>query len=173
MANELTLSNDFTAVRVNAKSGKQTYRGVLGVITSGNVSERAKLADCIIDQFVANNNYRHLMREVCRVFPISTIAKSPLVVVDKKMNDVYFRVDHQTLELFSQHNPTKFMAHLYAAEVLRVTADKELKGERLMYATSLRTMLDNETARLTAEIATELARIEAEASAEAGTELAL
>jgi len=181
-SNAITIANEFSVSRTS-KAGKITNRGILGVITSGNAAERAQLADRVIDNLIANNNYRHLMREVVRVFPTTFVAKSPLVVVDKANKDIYIRVGYQTLERFDVANPSKAMAHQYAERVLEViyASGKEIKGEKLAYANSLSAMLRKEAERLAAveaeqlalegkaldsAIAEEYARLETEAAVE-------
>jgi len=170
MTNELTLSADFAVARTS-KTGKTSYRGILGVITSGNAAERAKLAQLAIVTMIENNNFRHLMREVTRVFPVSAIKSAPNVSFKKgkgaepdalyfieKLGDGKFQ-----LELFEVGSPNKATSHQYAKAILAVTAGKELKGEKRLYAVALQAMLDAEAARL--EEAAEQARIEAAALA--------
>ena len=177
MTNDITIRGEFTATRTS-KSGKQTHRGVLGVLTSGNKAERQNLASAGIEHAIDNNNYRAIMREVTRVFPAGVVfKKSTNVLYNKERGDLYFRdlEDTNTFEQFLFHNPNKRMALAYAREVIDAAArgDVTLKGEREYWHGVCATMLDREAARITAQIAEELARIEAEASAEAGTELAL
>ena len=177
MTHDITIYGEFTAIRTS-KSGKETRRGILGVLTSGNKTERQHLASAGIEHALANNNYRAIMREVTRVFPASTtFKKSTNVLYNKERGELFFRdlEETNTFEQFLFHNPNKAMSLAYAREIVDAVArgDVNLKGERDYYHWVCTTMLDRESARLAAQIAEELARIEAEASAEAGTELAL
>lgn len=151
--NEITIANEFAAVRVS-KAGKETYRGALGVITSGNGAERGALAARVVENLIATSNFRALMREVTRVFPVSAIKKSPNVIVDAASKDVYFRTGAEdgavVMEHYNPANPNKATAHEYARAVLGATATKELKGEKLMFAGILSKMLTDEAARIKA-----------------------
>ena len=177
MTHDITIRDEFTAIRTS-KSGKETHRGILGVLTSGNKIERQQLAGAGIEHALTNNNYRAIMREVTRVFPASTtFKKSTNVLSNKERGELYFRdlEDTNTFEQFLFHNPNKATSLAYAREIVDAVArgDVNLKGERNYYHGVCATMLDRESARIAAQIAEELARIEAEASAEAGTELSL
>lgn len=181
MTYDITIRGEFTAIRTS-KSGKETHRGILGVLTSGNKAERQALASACIEpaikHAIENNNYRAIMREVTRVFPASTtFKKSTNTLYNKERGDLYFRdlEDTNTFEQFLFHNPNKAMSLAYAREVIDAVArgDVTLKGEREYYHGVCATMLDREAARVAAAVAEEMARIESEASAEAGTELAL
>ena len=158
--NDIAVSGGFAVARTN-KAGKTTYRGALGVMSSGNVSERHLLAAEAFGFLVANNNYRAIMREIGRIWSTASIKKASNVLVDG--DNLYFRSGNGNkidLELFDPANPNKTTAHAFANAVLEVTATKELKGEKLLYATMLRKMVDNESARLTAAIAAEMERLE-------------
>lgn len=177
MANDITIRGEFMATRTS-KSGKQTHRGILGVLTSGNKAERQNLASAGIEHAIENNNYRAIMREVTRVFPAATtFKKSTNVLYNKERGDLYFRdlEDTNTFEQFLHHNPNKALSLAYAREVIDAESrgDVTLKGEREYYYGVCVTLLDREATRIAAQIAEEMERIEAEASAEAGTELAL
>jgi hypothetical protein len=177
MTYDITIRGEFTAIRTS-KSGKETHRGILGVLTSGNKTERQQLASVGIEHAIENNNYRAIMREVTRVFPAGvTFKKSANALYNKERGDLYFRdlEDTNTFEQFLFHNPNKAMSLAYAREVIDAVArgDVALKGEREYWHGVCATVLDRESARIAAQIAEELARIESEASAEAGTELAL
>ena len=177
MTHDITIRGEFTATRTS-KSGKETHRGILGVLTSGNKTELHSLASVGIEHAVENNNYRAIMREVARVFPASTTFKNATnAIYNKKRGDLYFRdlEDANTFEQFLFHNPNKVMSLAYAREVIDAVArgDVTLKGEREYYHGVCAKMLDREAAWVAAAIAEEMARIESEASAEAGTELSL
>lgn len=150
MSNEITLSNEFAVARTS-KAGKTTYRGALGAITSGNPLERAALGGRVAETLIANNNYRALMREVCRVFPLSAIKKAHNV--SAKGEDVYFvsqEGERLILDRFDASNPNKSVAHQYARAIQLVTAGKELKGEKKIYADILAAMLQREQDRIEA-----------------------
>jgi len=177
MTHDITIRGEFTAIRTS-KSGKETHRGILGVLTAGNKTELHSLASVGIEHAIENNNYRVIMREVTRVFPATTTFKNATnAIYNKKRGDLYFRDrdDTNTFEQFLFHNPNKVMSLAYAREVIDAVArgDVTLKGEREYYHGVCATMLDREAAWVAAAIAEEMARIESEASAEAGTELSL
>lgn len=177
MTHDITIRGEFTAIRTS-KSGKETHRGILGVLTSGNKAECYSLASVGIEHALENNNYRAIMREVTRVFPAGvTFKNSTNALYNKKRGDLYFRdlEDMNTFEQFLFHNPNKVMSLAYAREVIDAESrgDVTLKGEREYYYGVCVTLLDREATRIAAQIAEEMERIEAEASAEAGTELAL
>ena len=163
MSNELTLSNEFAVTRTS-KAGKQTVRTALGVITSGNASERAALGGAAIEHMLENGNFRHAMREVQRVFPVSTLKKSPLVVVSG--DDLFFRneyVDDGVKKIELQHlvdwvKANKAAMVTMATIVERVALDatlagKPLKGEKALYAGFLASFMQRETARQVAALA--------------------
>ena len=83
MSNEVATLNDF-AVSRTSKAGKTTYRTMLGVITSGNAAEKHKAAGAIVARMIENGNFRHLLREVERVFPESFLKKSRFVTMRDK-----------------------------------------------------------------------------------------
>ncbi len=156
----LAVAGDFAVARTS-KAGKTTYRGALGVLTSGNAAERTLMAHAAIGVMIANNNFRGLMREVCRVFPVKVIRNAPGVIFSsggkagtdsvqfgEKMAD-----GRWVYEAFDPANPNKATSHAYAAAVLYI-ADlakgngKEFKGEKAIYANLLDGMLLAEAQRI-------------------------
>lgn len=163
MSNELTNMNDFAVTRTS-KAGKTTTRTALGVITSGNASERAKLGAAAIEFMLKNSNYRHAMREVQRVFPTSVLKKSPLVLVDGDV--VFFRREFvedgakriELEQIGSWVSANKAAMVTIATIVERIALDaalagKPLKGEKAMYAGFLDAFMQRETARQVAALA--------------------
>jgi hypothetical protein len=86
MTHDITIRGEFTAIRTS-KSGKETHRGILGVLTSGNKAECYSLASVGIEHALENNNYRAIMREVTRVFPASTTFKNSTNAIYNKKSD--------------------------------------------------------------------------------------
>lgn len=146
--NDITISNGFSVVRTS-KSGKETYRGPLGVSLSGNKKERGLMTSEIFKGLVRHNNWRAVMREVCRVFPASILKKAPGVVVSSA-GDLYFsnmEGGKETLERFDASNPNTSVCHAYAVAVLAVTSGKALKGEKAELAGLMAEMLEDAKTR--------------------------
>lgn len=66
---------EFVVARTS-KAGKVTERGALGVILSGNAAERQELATAVIEAMASSHNYKALLKECLRAFPVSTLKKS-------------------------------------------------------------------------------------------------
>ena len=180
MSNELTISNEFAVTRTS-KAGKQTVRTALGVITSGNASERGALASATIEFMLKNSNYRHAMREVQRVFPASVLKKCPLVIVDgdrlfhrnEYVKDGVMKIELD--ELVPWINANKAAMITMATIVERVALDatlagKPLKGEKAMYAGFLDNFMRAETARQMAALEESLQSEELDAGAFLGSD---
>lgn len=181
MSYELTIGSEFSATRYS-KAGKATTRGALGVITSGNRDERAKLAGTAIGAMLANSNFRHVMREMDRVFPASFIKHAPNVSVAKIEDDyvVHFiedaELDGRAVQVLERYEGwTKANKHVFAnfaRAVVNIATNPEkadkVKGEKLMYVNLLRDWLQAEAARvaaLEAELAQEIEALEASVQA--------
>lgn len=175
MSNELTFSADFAVARIS-KAGKTVYRGALGVLTSGNKAEREQAADTVIATMLRNGNYRHVMREVERVFPAAFIKKSPSVSYTKGKNgapdELWFvtdgSVDGATKREFELYEgwtkANKATTHKYAKAIRSIIESDEfdsskLKGEKFFYGMTLITMLNDEEKRQAAKL--EAAKLEA------------
>lgn len=163
MTNELTLSGDFAVTRTT-KAGKQTVRTALGVITSGNAPERAALAAAAIEVMLENGNFRHAMREVQRVFPVSMLKKSPLVLVDgdtlfyrrEFIEDGTKRIELEQIGSWIAANKAAMITMSTIVERLALDATlagKPLKGEKALYAGFLASFMQRETARQIAALA--------------------
>lgn len=169
MSNEITFSADFAVARTSSK-GKTVYRGALGVLTSGNKAEREQAADTIIATMLRNGNYRHVMREVERVFPASFIKKSDMVSYNKGKNgapdELWFvtdsSVDGATKREFELYEgwmkANKATTHKYAQAIRSIIESDEfdsskLKGEKFFYGMTLIAMLDGEAERQAAKAA--------------------
>lgn len=159
-SNSLTLAGDFAVARTS-KAGKTTYRGALGVITSGNAAERTLMAHAAIGVMIANNNFRGLMREVLRVFPLKSIRNAPGLIfsaggktgVDSVQFGEKMADGRWVYEAFDERNPNKNTAHAYARAVRHIAsaaidADKAFKGEKAIYADLLICMLEAEEQRV-------------------------
>lgn len=163
MSNELTNLNDFAVTRTS-KAGKETTRTALGVITSGNAAERAKLGATAIEFMLENGNFRHAMREVHRVFPASVLKKSPLVLVDgdalffrrEFVEDGAKRIELEQIGSWVAANKSAMVTMATIVERLALDATlagKPLKGEKAMYAGFLEAFMQRETARQLAALA--------------------
>ena len=158
MSNEIATLNDF-AVSRTSKAGKTTYRTMLGVITSGNAAEKHKAAGAIVARMIENGNFRHLLREVERVFPESFLKKSRFVTMrDKALWFVSSSIDENGVSRIEMEQyvgwiaANKKTALKLAEAVCDVSAaadlaGKPLKGEKAMYRDFLAEMLRNEAAR--------------------------
>lgn len=158
MTTEITVADSFTVRRVS-KAGKVATRGIVGVLTSGNKDERAALTNAVVAKLIANNTFAPVMAEMVRVFPLSALAKvkgSPMF----KAGDRYLM---ETAPGTFQDVGATFDAATTAAlcrAVAKLADDKELKGEKLLFATYAADVL----AALDAKA---MAKAEAEAAAQA------
>lgn len=153
MSEVVTMNNEFRVVRVS-KAGKETYRGVLGVITSGNTKERSALANVVIAGMIANNNFRGLAREVIRVFPATLLKKAGGFTWDAKAKTLY-SVEQSapgqiTLTEINANTINKATLHAMARGIIAALDGKELKGEKAMFHGALVSMLAAEQKRLEA-----------------------
>lgn len=171
MSNEITTLNDFAVARTS-KAGKTTYRTMLGVITSGNAAEKHKAAGAIVARMIENGNFRHLLREVERVFPVSALKKSNNVQIrDGAMWFATFSkvdgVSRMELEEYTGWTGANKKTALKLAEIIQtlgINADlagKPFKGEKAMYRDFLVEMLVAEEARLEGEAAPAQAAVSA------------
>jgi hypothetical protein len=160
MSNEITSLTDFAVARTS-KAGKTTYRTMLGVITSGNAAERHAAAGKVVATMIANGNFRHLLREVERVFPVSLLKKSNNAQVrDGALWFVtYSKVDgvsRMEMEEYTGWIGANKKTALKLAEIIQslgINADlagKPFKGEKAMYRDFLVEMLVAEQERLDA-----------------------
>ncbi len=142
--NEIVNVQDF-AVSRTTKGGKTSYRTALGVVTSGNANERAQLARVAVERMISNGNFRHLLREIERVFPVSVLKKaSSVTIID---GAVWFRTEcavNGAKKIELEEYPgwiggNKITAVKMAAAIKEISdvasaAGKPLKGEKSMYA---------------------------------------
>lgn len=156
----LTIAGDFAVCRTS-KSGKETYRTALGVVSSGNAAERAQLTLVAAGTMIANNNFRGLAREVFRVFPVSLL-KSQCIEIGE-VPHLVVSVNEKPIAL-DVNAANKRMMHAYAEGILRKLqlAGKELKGEKKLYAQLLANMLEGERLRLAAQAEAEAIEVAAQ-----------
>lgn len=165
MSTDLILSHEFATARTS-KAGKTVYRGALGVVTSGNKAEREQLAGAMLEGLLKHNNYRHAMRELDRVFPVSVLSKASNVLTQKnketgetelsfieqvQADDGAGNVRNvEVIERYhgwNQANKGVFRQFAFAVrQVARMAeaAGKPLKGERMYYAGRLSSWLDEQ-----------------------------
>jgi hypothetical protein len=172
MTNAMTLSGDFEVTRAG-KGGRKTTRTALGVITSGNAKERAALSGAAVEYMLENGNFRHAMREVQRVFPVSTLKKSCLVLVDggtvfirrEFIEGGVARLELEQIGSWIAANKAAMVAMATIVERLALDAalaGKPLKGEKALYAGFLDAFMQRETQRQIAALAkVEAAKVEA------------
>lgn len=129
----LTIVADFRAMRVS-KAGKESYRGALGVITSGTSDERAKLATTIIEGAWANNAYRPIVAELSRAF-------APLFKVNKA-----FGMSFAAACGLDVDNPKKVGMLAFFRAVVKGDHEKPLTGEKATYCTAMKRVLAYEDA---------------------------
>lgn len=130
MANEVTTVDMGVTFRRTSKTGKVTVRGALGVIMSGNASERASEALMITESLLKGNTFTPIMFEVVRVFAPKTLAKHGVYEVGDSFA-IY--VDKTITPITGQWNMTT--SRLYADAVLArcealEESGKEIKGEK-------------------------------------------
>lgn len=174
MSNEITVTNDLTfsadfAVARTSKAGKTVYRGTLGILTSGNKDEREHAAYTAMATMLRNGNYRHVMREVERVFPVSFLKKSDMVTYNKGKNgaadELWFVTDSSVdgatkreLELYEGWTKANKATTLKFASAVRGIVESDdfdstkLKGEKFFYYTALVDMLDADAKRQAAKL---------------------
>ena len=157
--NDVTVNGGFSVSRVS-KAGKETYRGAWGVALSGNAKEKAAMEFEMFKGLVRHNNWRAIMREVCRVFPAKSLKKAPSVLFSGE--DVLFcsRADdgREVFERFDSSNPNTATSHAYCKALLEATAGTVLKGEKARVAERAQWLLDDAAARA------EALRLESEAA---------
>lgn len=71
MENNLVIVGTFGKIRVNPKTGKETYRDALGVMFDGNKAEKTDLSDHAIDTLWKNGNLGPIARLVGRVLGLN------------------------------------------------------------------------------------------------------
>lgn len=121
MTNEIaTISTDLTFTRhgkmkVDGSAGKSTTRGVIGLMTSGNKSERNGCADGMVQVCFDNGTFKPVLREFARVFAgkgFDGIVSVLAIDVDK---------------------PNKMGMVALLDALVRGTEGKTLKGEKATY----------------------------------------
>ncbi len=129
----LTIVAEFRLMRVN-KKGNESYRGAIGVITSGTPAERGKLAATIIEGAWANNSYRPIVAEVSRAF-------APLFKVNKS-----FGMSFAAACGLDVDNPKKLGMLAFFRAVVKGDHEKPLTGEKAMYCQAMKRVLKYEEA---------------------------
>lgn len=175
---DVALTGEFFVTRFS-KAGKATTRGLLGLLTSGNKAERLGTADRVIEVMLNNGNFRHVMREMDRVFTSSMLSKASNVAVTKvkgEADEIRFAtrvlLDGRMVTVYDEYegwtraNKHVFKAFARAVCELAVKAEdagKEFKGEKAYFAEVCADWLDAQTER---EQAAEIAKLEASIAAE-------
>jgi len=131
MANITVNTAEFNVARIS-KAGKTTYRGLLGIISSGNRAERDTATEKAVLALWSNATYRPLLAEVRRVFG------------DKAFDNVTKILGIDT------EKPKKADVLVIFTAIVNGTADKVIKGEKLLYRGILLSLVKAEQARLAA-----------------------
>lgn len=71
MESNLVIVGTFGRVRINGKTGKETYRDALGVMFDGNRAEKTDLSDHAIDTLWKNGNLGPIARLIGRVLGLN------------------------------------------------------------------------------------------------------
>jgi hypothetical protein len=145
MANEITIGTEFRALRIS-KSGKESYRSALGVITSGNKAEKIRLANTVIEGLWSNATYRPIVGELQRVF-------ANLFKLNKSFGTSFAAVCGLVAA-----SPSKVGMLAFFEAVIKADAESPLKGEKAIYCAAMVRIV-----ALEREIAAELAREQAHA----------
>lgn len=117
MSNALTTvatSVELTFARTS-KAGKVSTRGLIGLMTSGNPTERRSAADALIQHQFDNGQFKPIMREFARVFAGKSF--------DAIVNILAIELD----------KPNKVAVLSLLAALVRGTEGKTLKGEKATY----------------------------------------
>jgi hypothetical protein len=141
MSNDLTISSEFRASRIS-KSGKESYRSALGVITSGNKAETRRLANSLIEGLWTNSTYRPIVSELSRVF-------APLFKHNKLFNASFAEACGLSLSAPNKKGMLSFFEAVLRAEDL-----KPSKGEKAIYVEAMRRIVEAE-AQLALELASQ------------------
>lgn len=136
---------EFKVVRVS-KAGKETYRSVLGVISSGNRAERDQLTHSAIVSLWNSATYKPLLSEIRRVFG------------EKSFDKIVGFLG------FDMTKPTKAMT---LALMRGLSNAQNLKGEKLLYANALHQCVAAEDARVAALEAQQAKPVEEQKAIEA------
>lgn len=128
---EISVSSGFGVRRVS-KAGKETYRSALGVITSGNTSEKTQLAGTVIEGLWANATYRPIVRELTRVY-------APLFKQNKQ-----FGMSFAEACGLNDYAPNKKGLLAFFEAVVRADTEKPTKGEKSIYVAAMRRVIDHE-----------------------------
>lgn len=148
MSNSVALSvaaPEFKVVRVS-KAGKESYRSVLGVISSGNRAERDQLTHSAIVSLWNSATYKPLLSEIRRVFG------------EKSFDKIVGFLG------FDMTKPTKAMT---LALMRGLSNAQNLKGEKLLYANALHQCVAAEDARVAALEAQQAKPVEEQKAIEA------
>lgn len=124
MSNEISISGSFVRTRT-LKSGdtKAVVRTMLGVVSSGNAAEKREATVALASRLWANNTIAPVLHEVARVF------------ASKALNE-----GAEFLGLNLQA-PKYDLAVAWLAGVERSFHNKDLKGEKSIYADVVRNCL--------------------------------
>lgn len=110
----ITQPADLAFVRTT-KTGKQTVRGLMGLMSSGNKTERHSALDALVSYHWENGQYKPIIREFARVFGGKGF--------DAMVSNLAIDVD----------KPNKIAMLAMFGALIRGTEGKTLKGEKLAY----------------------------------------
>jgi len=132
-SNELSIFNaDKPGLQRISKTGKVTYRTALGILTSGNASERTKLSTSVMETLWVNSTYKPIVAEVERVF-------APLFKHNKLFNMSFAAACGLSIAA-----PKKVGLIAFFEAVLRAEEVKPSKGEKAIYVAAMRRIVAHE-----------------------------
>lgn len=129
MSNITLNTSEFNVVRVS-KAGKESYRGLLGIMTSGNKAERELAAKKFVLVSWENHTYRPLAKEMARVFSGKTVEDGAAFI---------------GLDI---NAPKKLPMLAWMTGIVRKFEGKTAKGEKAMYLSLIQTIIAQEDAKI-------------------------
>jgi len=130
MSNQVTTINldSFRVSRVS-KAGKESYRGLIGVVSSGNTAERKLVTVRMIENLWANGTFKPIVAEVRRVFNAKQFESGA----------GFCGLDFMA--------PRKDSMLAYITGIVRSFDGKDPKGEKGIYVAALSNVLALEAAK--------------------------
>ena len=143
----IVIASEFKTVQVS-KSGRATERGVLRTILSGSKDSRAQLGAAMYNAAIQAANFGALIGDLQRVFPADKLALTKkerdagAVSPFKFIDDAPYLVGADgTLTPFDPADRSMASCAMYAQAVVAKYGQKELKGERALWADIARKMV--------------------------------
>jgi hypothetical protein len=122
-----TINLDSFRVSRVSKSGKESYRGLIGVMSSGNTAERKLVVSKMIETMWVNGTFKPIVAEVRRVFNAKQYESGA----------GFCGLDFMA--------PRKDSMLAYITGIVRSFDDKDPKGEKGIYVAALANVLKVES----------------------------